>query len=119
MNIQVNKPLKVFFSQPFHNRTEEEIFAERRALVDWIERTWLTPVDIVDQYHQVRNDSLSKTLIMAQDILLMGMCDVILFHPDWHMSTGCKIEMDVANKYLLNWYILRKEQCGVVEDGVS
>lgn len=89
--------LSVFYSQPFHNRTEKEIFEERSKLEVILKARYGLDLYIIDQYHQEGQ----KIDILANDIRLMGFADVIIISEDWQEARGCQIEKFIADTYEL------------------
>ena len=99
---------RVFYSQPFHGRTEKEIFEDRDKLMGFLEPRIPQKVIIIDQYHQ-KFSSEYPTLIIAKDIYLMGQADLVVFDHGWQDSSGCRIERLVARKYGLHWVTINKK----------
>lgn len=107
--------LKIFYSQPFHGKTEEEIFNERERVRDYLARLLDHPtIKIIDQYHQWLPNDVKERLrdksdvwYMSQDLLKMAEADLVVFANDWFTSSGCTIEMKTCKKYGYNYIVLQ------------
>lgn len=93
---------KIFISQPFHGRSEKEIFAERDWIKHRLEAAWNENVEVIDQYHQKAPEGAGRFYYLSQDILMMEQVDVIVFAPNWWLAKGCRVERELAKVYDLN-----------------
>lgn len=109
--------VKVFFSQPFHGRSEEEIFEKRRKTLEFLIELLDHPSDItiIDQYHQEIPEDVKTHLgdkanvwYLSQDLLMMAEADLVVFDNDWESSIGCFIEMKTCRKYGFKYLVLPK-----------
>lgn len=98
----------VFFSQPFHGRSEKDIFRERKHVEQWIKEHLYGSEEflIVDQYHQERPEEMPETWYLARDILMLAKADLICFACDWESSSGCRIEHMVCDKFGYSYLVL-------------
>lgn len=99
---------KIFYSQRFHDKTEEEIYEERSTVKVWIEKVLKTEVEIFDQYKLKASDDDPVTWNWAQDLLLLGQADLAVFCNDWEKSLGCQMEMLACRKYKILYVIMPK-----------
>lgn len=93
---------KLFISQPFSGRTEEEIFEERVKIQRKVEDIQKEEFEVIDQYHQWAPEGASRFYYLSQDILMMDEADLIAFSPDWKVAKGCRVEHELALAYWLN-----------------
>lgn len=100
--------MKVFFSQRFHGKTEEEIFKERDAVKEYLERRLDTEVEILDQYHLTPSKNDPVTWNWTQDLLLLGTADMIVFANDYEEALGCQMEMLAVRMNGLQFIVLPK-----------
>ena len=101
---------KVFFSQRFHDKDEEDIFEEREALRQYFDVKLGMKVDIIDQYHIEPPKDAVPTYNWSQDLLLLGEADLIVFCHDWEEALGCQMEMLACKKYELPFMIIPEIQ---------
>lgn len=94
---------KIFISQPFKGRTEEEVFEERGRLQKMVEEVYGEPVEVIDQYHQTASKGAGRFYYLSQDLLMMGEADLIVFSRNWHTAKGCMVEHELARVYGLNY----------------
>lgn len=92
---------KVFISQPFSGRTEEEIFKQRGEIISYLKSViGDEELYVFDQYHQTEAPSESGSLFyLGNDIHMMSLADIIVFSSDWESAHGCKVERFVAREY--------------------
>lgn len=91
--------IKVFLSQPFHDRTEDSIFFERSKILRMLESLLEDEVEIMDQYHHEIPEGASRGWHMVNDLTLLLKADKVIFAPGWSESSGCRLEMDFCKKY--------------------
>lgn len=92
----------LFISQPFHGRTEEEIFEERRRILEKAKLLFGDAIDVIDQYHQEKPDGEGKLWYLSQDILMMEKATWVIFSPKWKEARGCRIEHMICEEYGFN-----------------
>lgn len=92
---------KVFISQPFSGRTEEEIFKQRGEIISYLKSVISDEeLYVFDQYHQTEAPPESGSLYyLGNDIHMMSLADLIVFSSDWHSAHGCRVERFVAQEY--------------------
>lgn len=101
--------ITLFISQPFHNRTEEEVFKQRRDIVARFVKMYETftgekeEFEVIDQYHQKAPEGASRFYYLANDIQMMDRADFILFSHDWKEAKGCQMEHRLCELYDLRY----------------
>lgn len=101
--------MRIFYSQPFHGRTQKAIFTERIIVQRYLS-TKFNHVDIIDQYHQVKPDNVeSKLWYLSNDLVLMDSADLVVFSPDWEKAKGCLVERGVCDIYEIPYMELDKD----------
>ena len=96
------KPLRLFISQPFTGKTEEEILKKREEVVAKVEKLYIgESIEVIDQYHQ-KCDVDRRLHHLAESIKLMDSADLIYFTSDWKSAPGCRIEYAIATEYGFN-----------------
>lgn len=99
---------KVFFSQRFHDKSEEDIFEERDILKTYFKDHLGVEVELLDQYHIEAPLFAPPTYNWAQDLLMLGESDLVVFCHDWEKALGCQMEMLTCKKYDIPYMILPK-----------
>ena len=96
------KPIRLFISQPFTGKTEEEIFNQREEIVATVKEIYKgATIEVIDQYHQ-ECDVDRRLHHLAESIKLMDSADLIYFTGDWKSAPGCRIEYAIATEYGFN-----------------
>lgn len=90
--------MKIMLSQPMTGRTAQEIWEERKELVNLLESQGHTVIDTIFDFKDKDpyNDGL---YYMGHSILAMSEVDAVVFMKGWENSRGCKIEHELALKY--------------------
>lgn len=92
--------MKVFISQPFHGKSEEEIMAKRKELVNKLERRYDEHIEVIDNYHKEDiPDGTGRLWFLGDSIKLMDEADLVVFAEDWECAKGCVIENQAAVLY--------------------
>lgn len=94
---------KVFLSQPFSKRTEEDIFRERKYVKMLAEKVLKDEVEIIDQYHQELVKGQPRGWLMINDLIKILEADYVIFAPGWKKSSGCRMEMEFCKKYAIQY----------------
>lgn len=121
----MSKTVKVFFSQPMHGLTDEEIKRERGYMMsefrDYIINELGFDYDVVIQ--DVNNnfdlkgpDGCGRLWYLGRSIQAMGTADYIVFHKDFDTANGCKVEHLIAWNYF-KWQL--HSPCGFISDHIS
>lgn len=109
----MNKIVKVFFSQPMHGLTDEEIKLERSYMLsefrDYIINELGFDDDVVIQ--DVNNNfdfkgpnGCGRLWYLGRSIQAMDEADYIVFHKDYMNANGCCVEHSVARNYFKRTY---------------
>lgn len=93
--------MNVFISQPMRNRSIEEIRAERKSIMNYLND--LFPNDKAVELNsfftadiQSKNESLR---LLGMSIEMLAEADVAVFANHWSISRGCLIEHACAQQY--------------------
>lgn len=104
----MNKIVKVFFSQPMHGLTDEEIMFERNIMVKEF-RNFLchelgfdSDVEIVDvnyAFDKTGPEDAGRLWYLGRSIQCMDEADYVVFHNHWRSAKGCWVEHAAAEMY--------------------
>lgn len=89
--------MKVMISQPMKNRSNEEVFEERKELIRRIEENGDTVLATVLTEEDVEKDD--PIYYLAESLKFIAQADKIIFMKGWEKARGCKIEHQVAVEY--------------------
>lgn len=114
----MNKPtkaIKIFYSQPMHDKTEEEIKDKIDRLDNYIygilrysgfKETDLYRIEIIDNLHHEGLDADAGRLRhLGASIQLMEDADLVIFDKDWDKAKGCTIEKAIVSTYLSSLWL--------------
>lgn len=106
-------PIKIFYSQPMHDKTENEIKDKMDRLDNYIygilmyggfKQEDILRIEIIDNLHHEGLDADSGRLKhLGASIQLMEDADLVIFDKDWDKARGCKVEKNIAETYVLHW----------------
>lgn len=88
---------KLFLSHPMTGKTEEEILKLRTEMVMWAKLTIDNDLELIDSYLDLGD--VSPLVYISKSIELLEQADIVLVHPDWIYSRGCKLEVEAALMY--------------------
>lgn len=96
--------MNVFISQPMRNRSDEEIKAERKKIMEYVQKLYPNEkAEEIDSFFDVdKLDINSKNvplLMLGMSLELLAEADVAVFADGWSMARGCKLEHDAAKAY--------------------
>lgn len=99
--------MKVFLSVPMNGRTDEQIQATKRRLVDRIEQADMIErgSDILDSDftdEDFDEDAGYKSMPLAyfaKSLDMLARADVAVFAKGWQEARGCRIEHECAERY--------------------
>jgi hypothetical protein len=109
----MSKAVKVFFSQPMHGLTDEEIKLERTYMRsefrDYIINELGFDDDVVIQdvnynFDLKGPDGCGRLWYLGRSIQAMDEADYIVFHKDYIDANGCCVERSVARNYFKPTY---------------
>lgn len=96
--------IKVFISQPFSGKTEDEVMQQKNDIIVKLKR-YFGDIVVIDNYHQElpAESPISETgkrlWYLGNSITMMRFADVIVFSSDYKKALGCKAEMEIAQLY--------------------
>ena len=90
--------MKIMISQPMRGKTTEQIQAERKQLVEELEKQGHEVIDTIFA-EETPKDCDTALFYLSKSIEAIGKVDGIVFMPGWEEARGCKIEYDVASNY--------------------
>jgi len=90
--------MKLMISQPMHGKTTEQIEAERKALVEQLEKEGHEVVNTIFA-EETPKDCDTALFYLSKSIEAIGRVDGVVFMPGWQNARGCRIEYDVAISY--------------------
>ncbi len=119
----MNKPtkaIKIFYSQPMHDKTEEEINDRIDRLDNYIygilryrgfKETDLYRIEIIDNYkHEGLDADAGRLMHLGRSIQLMEDADLVIFNEKYFMAKGCLVEETVCKEYQIPYiYIADKD----------
>jgi hypothetical protein len=91
--------MKVMISQPMRGRTEEEIRAERAAVVVELEQQGHEVVDTVFDLGPDIRPEARPLKYFAKSIDAMANVDAVYFMNGWEAARGCRCERLIATEY--------------------
>ena len=90
--------MKLFISQPMRSRTNEEIEAERAAVISRFEAEGIK-VELIDSFFKNAPAQAAPLWYLGESIKLLGEADVAYFCKNWQIYNGCIIEHECAVRY--------------------
>ena len=99
--------MKIFLSHPMTGMSEEKILQLREEMMEWAYEHIGPNLDLIDSYLDLGD--VSPLIYISKSIELLDQADVVLVHPDWIFSRGCKVEVDCALLYGKHNVIFMKE----------
>lgn len=86
--------MKAMISKPMRGKTNEEIRARRKNIVNKIKKSGF---EFIDTLFDFKNKP--AVFYLAKSIEAMSEADVVIFTPDWEQTRGCRIEFEIAKAY--------------------
>lgn len=90
--------MKVMISQPMRGKTREQIEAERKELVEKLEKQGHEVINTIFA-EETPKDCDTALYYLSKSIEAIGKVDGIVFMPGWHEARGCRVEYNVATSY--------------------
>lgn len=84
-------------SQPMKDKTNEEIEAERKELIETLEEQGYDVLDTVLTADDVSKDD--PICYLAKSLELLAEADILVCMKGWEEARGCRIEHLVAKEY--------------------
>ena len=88
---------KLFISQPTKDRTQEEIMAERKELIQKAKAKYGEEIEILDSYFA--NFNGNALAFLGKSLEVLSKADVALFGKGWENARGCKMEHLACKEY--------------------
>lgn len=90
--------MKVMISQPMNGKTTEQIQAERKQLVEKLERLGWEVADTIFAEESPK-DCDTALYYLSKSIEAIGKVDAVMFMNGWQKARGCKIEHEICQQY--------------------
>lgn len=90
--------MKLMISQPMRGKTTEQIEAERKALVEQLEKEGHEVVNTIFA-EETPKDCDTALFYLSKSIEAIGKVDGVVFMNGWEKARGCRIEYEVAVSY--------------------
>ncbi len=88
----------IFISQPMGGRSDDEINAERRRVIE-LARQQFGEVDALETFFDDFGPAAKPLDYLARSIEFLAKADVAIFAPGWQAARGCRIEHQCALEY--------------------
>lgn len=88
----------IFISQPMGGRSDDEINAERRRVIE-LARQQFGDVDVLETFFSNFGPAAKPLDYLARSIEFLAKADVAIFAPGWQAARGCRIEHQCALEY--------------------
>lgn len=88
----------IFISQPMGGRSDDEINAERRRVIE-IARQQFGEVDALETFFSDFGPAAKPLDYLARSIEFLAKADAAIFAPGWQDARGCRIEHQCAVDY--------------------
>ena len=88
----------IFISQPMGGRSDDEINAERRRVIE-IARQQFGEVDALETFFSDFGPAAKPLDYLARSIEFLAKADVAIFARGWQDARGCRIEHQCALEY--------------------
>lgn len=90
--------MKLFISQPMKGKTDEEIEAERAAVVRLFDFLGLD-LEVIDSFFKDAPAQAAPLWYLGENIKRLGDADIVYFCKNWQKYNGCVIEHECAVRY--------------------
>ena len=93
--------MKLFISQPMRDKTDEEILAERKRLIEVAERTTGEKMEPLDTFFAdyTPDANYQGVAFLGRSIMALADADLAIFGPEWEKYRGCRIENQICVDY--------------------
>lgn len=89
--------MKLFLSHPVTGKSRQEVLQLRCEMLEWAYDIYGPDLELIDSYLDLGD--VGPIIYITKSIELLDQADIVLVHPDWIYSRGCKIEVEVALMY--------------------
>ena len=90
--------MKIMISQPMREKTTEQIEAERKQLVEELEKQGYEVVNTIFA-DETPKDCDTALFYLSKSVEAIGKVDGVVFMPGWNEARGCRIEYQIAYEY--------------------
>ena len=90
--------MKVMISQPMRNRSEEDIIAERKVIIEKLNNMHIEVIDTIFT-EEAPEDYKAGVYYLGKSIQEMSKADALFMMDGWREARGCRIERQVAEAY--------------------
>lgn len=90
--------MKLFISQPMKGKTDEEINAERAAVIKLFDHPCVG-LEVIDSFFKGAPAQAAPLWYLGESIKLLAEADVVYFCKNWQKYDGCTIEHECAVRY--------------------
>lgn len=90
--------MKLFISQPMKGKTDEEIEAERAAVVRLFDFLGLD-LEVIDSFFKDAPAQAAPLWYLGESFKRLGDADIVYFCKNWQKYNGCVIEHECAVRY--------------------
>lgn len=93
--------MKLFISQPMRDKTDEEILAERKALIEAAENVTGEKIEPLDTFFTdyTPDAPYQGVAFLGRSIMALANADIAIFGLGWEEYRGCKIEHQICIEY--------------------
>lgn len=93
--------MKLFISQPMRDKTDAEILAERKRLIEVAERTTGEKMEPLDTFFTdyTPDANYQGVAFLGRSIMALADADLAIFGPEWEQYRGCRIENQICVDY--------------------
>ena len=103
MTNESNSVINVFVSQPFGDKTYEEVDQInqkiRRAVCKRYPNIWVRIIPSFISKDPPEECTDERLWYLGESLKLMSKADLVAFAPGWKNAVGCRMEHDCAEKY--------------------
>lgn len=102
---------KVFISQPMNGKTDDEILAERQAIIE-LAKEDLGEIEVIDSFFIEAPHDAKPLWFLGKSFELLADADISYFADGWQSARGCKLEHDACEAYGINTvYVGFRDRC--------
>lgn len=107
---------KLFISQPMRGKSDEEILAERKKVIELAQEMIGEPVEVIDSFFQEAPADAKPLWFLGKSLELLSGADVAYFAQGWEDARGCVIEHDSALAYGIKSIVMKLRNALMIVD---
>ncbi|MCM1363404.1 MAG: DUF4406 domain-containing protein [Ruminococcus sp.] len=88
---------KLFISQCMRGRSDEEILAEREAIIEKAKKLCTEEVEVLNSFFD--DYTGSALYFLSKSLEMLSEADIAVFGPGWEKARGCRIEHQCCEDY--------------------